>query len=1069
MSSLYEKLRRRASGWLRLSLGLAVMLCATQVYAQQRVTGKVIDSNGNPIYGAVVMIKGTTTGVSTDAQGNYTITNARPESVLVYTLMGYEGAEEAVGNRTRIDVTMAEEAVMMESVVAIGYGVKKKTDLTGSVGSVESDALLAKGSSSVMEALQGQIPGVNITTNSSRAGGGFTMEIRGQNSIKGGSPLYVVDGIVVDNIDFLNPADLERIDVLKDASSNAIYGSRGSNGVVLVTTKQAKGAQADKVVVSYDGYYGIKEVARMPDFMTGDDFQAYRLAAYLKRQTNATTNESVYSLSASDFAIAAINQNIWQRYADKNYFDWISAGFQNSREQSHAVNITGNSRNTSYSMGMTYLKDEGIFQGDEFQRVSIRGGFNSKIKNIATVGMQSTFSFTDNDRGPSDYIGRALSMAPTALPYDADGNLVQYPASTIGLGNTSSGPQYTSGMNPMYDLMNVQNNRRNYYVLTNLFAEVEVMPGLKLKTQFSPMLRTNRNGTYEGVDSEASRSRKVDRAQVAKNEFFEYTWDNYVTYAFTKGDHNFDATGVFSMYQSRNESTDTEVQDLAVPGFYNIGSASTIINSKSDFKSSSMLSFLFRLNYDYKGKYLLTVSDRWDGSSKLPNKWESFPSVAAGWRISEENFAKELHWLTNLKLRLSYGYTGNNNIDAYESDALANVKRWYGFGMDRQLALGYAPNGISNQELAWEKTREVNVGLDFGVLRGRISGSFDYYNKLSDGLLMKRALPYEAGVYKSEMMANVGSVRNSGIEVGLTTVNISKPNIRWSTTFTYSKNKNEIVSLYGAKEDDVANRWFIGQPINVAYTYVWDGIVSAEDAKTDWAKSWKLYEGNGKVKDISGPNGTPDGIITSADRTVTGHANPDWIGNISSSLTLYNFDFGFNIYINQGRYVWSQFYSGYYSANGARSSTKLKLDYYIPSNVVLPQVPAGWAQVDIPIKPNTSATLPMPSDNAGPMYKADNADYQNGFTDASFVKVKNITLGYTVPKKYSSKLMMSHLRAYVNVTNPFVFTNYKGYDPEWADALTGNPSATTAGGARVQYYSGGPATVVWQIGLNVKF
>jgi TonB-linked SusC/RagA family outer membrane protein len=1046
------------------------MLCATQTYAQQRVTGKVVDSNGAPIYGAVVMIKGTTTGVSTDAQGNYTINNVRQEATLAYSLMGYEGVEEVVGNRTRIDVTMAEEAVMMESVVAIGYGVKKKTDLTGSVGSIEADALVAKGATNVMEALQGQIPGVNITTNSSRAGGGFTMEIRGQNSIKGGSPLYVVDGIVVDNIDFLNPADLERVDVLKDASSNAIYGSRGSNGVVLVTTKQAKSAQADKVVVSYDGYYGMKQVARMPDFMDGDSFQAYRIAAYLARSTNATTNESVYSLSQNDFTIATINKNIWQRYVDKNYFDWISAGFQNSREQSHAVNLSGNSRNTSYSMGMTYLRDEGIFQNDNFRRVSIRGGFNSKIKNIATVGMQSTFSMTNNDRGPGNYISRALSMNPLALPYDADGNLVQYPASTIGLGNTSSGPQYTSGMNPMYDLMNIQNNRRNYYVLTNLFAEVEPVPGLKLKTQFSPMLRANRNGTYEGVDTDARRSAKTDRAQVTKNEYFEYTWDNYVTYGFSKGDHNFDATGVFSMYQSRNESTDTEVQDLSIPGFYNLASASTINFSKSDFKSSSMLSFLFRLNYDYKGKYLLTVSDRWDGSSKLPNKWQSFPSVAAGWRISEENFAKDLSWLTNLKLRLSWGYTGNNNIDPYESDALPNVKRWYGFGYsDRQLALGYAPNGISNQELTWEKTREVNVGLDFGVLRGRISGSIDYYNKLSDGLLMSRALPYEAGVYKSVMTANVGSVRNSGIEVGLTTINVSKPHVRWSTSFTYSKNKNEIVSLYGAKEDDVANRWFIGQPINVAYTYIWDGVVSAEDAKTDWAKTWKVYEGNGKVKDISGPNGTPDGLITSADRTVTGHANPDWIGNISSSLNVYDFDFGFNIYINQGRYVWSQFYNNVYDSGGGRSSYKLKLDYYLPQNPVLPALPAGWSQADIPVRPNTSGILPMPSANAGTMYKTDNADYQNGFADASFIKVKNITLGYTVPKKYSSKLMMSHLRAYVNVTNPFVFTDYKGYDPEWADALTGNPSTTTPGGTRVQYSAGGPATVVWQFGLNIKF
>ncbi len=1050
----------RPAGWLsKAFLAAALWLGVTGAWAQRQITGKVSDEAGNPVPGVSVMVKGTSRGTTTAGNGRYEISVPGAASVLEFSFIGYESQEETVGARSVIDVTMKESAIAIESVVSIGYGVKKKTDLTGAIGSVESDIIASRGVVNPMEALQGQIPGVNITTNSSRAGSGFSIQIRGQNSLAGGEPLYVVDGIVVDEISFLNPSDIERIDVLKDASSNAIYGSRGSNGVVIIVTKQAASAQKDRISISYDGYYGIKQVTRMPDFMGGDEFQNYRMAAYLTKMSgypDKTTNETRYEITPGNFKSATINAGIWQRYADKDYFDWIGAAFRNASQQNHFLSINGNVRNTSFVVSMGYQNEEGIFKGDEFKRVSLRGGLTHKIKEIATIGFQSNMSFINNDRGATDYINKALSMNPLVKAYDENGQLIDYPASTIGLGEPSNGKQYTSGINPLVDLANTDNNRRGYYLLANLFAEIQPVKGLKVKSQFSPTLRTSRSGEYYGVKTNKRRTAKTDMAQVAKREYLEYTWDNSVTYSRVIGDHSFDASYIFSVYETRYEDTDTQVEDLATPGIYNLGSGSKINYSKSNFIATAMLSHILRLNYDYKGKYLFTVSNRWDGSSKLAKKWESFFAAAAGWRLSEENFLKDEDWLSNLKLRVSFGYTGNNNISAYSQWTLPSIKSWYGFGLGNDLALGYSPNGIANPNLTWEKTREINAGLDFGFFRGRISGTFDYYNKLSDGLLMDRVLPYEAGVYKSKVKDNVGSVRNTGIEVGLTTINVNKKNVTWSTSFTYSRNKNKIESLYGEKKDDLANKWFIGEPIKVAYTYLYDGVVTAEDAKSDWAKRWGLVEGNGKVKDISGPDGKPDGYISSLDRTITGSAFPDWIGSFSSNLKVYNFDFSFSLYANQGRYVQSPFLNDAYNVAGGRQTYKLNLDYYVPENVSLPDLPADYAKAEFPLKPNTSGTLPMPNANAGKYYNTGNDDFQNGYADASFVKVKNISLGYTFPKKITDKLRMQNLRVYVNVLNPFVCTDFKGYDPEWADAATNKSD-------------GGPATVIWQFGLNVKF
>ena len=1045
-----------------------VMLFATNAFAQTRVTGKIVDASGNPIPGATVMVKGASIGTNANGSGSYTINAQSASSVLVFSFVGYETVEETVGSRTVIDVTLAEASVQLESVVSIGYGVRRKSDLTGAIASVDSEALVAKGTSSVMEALQGQIPGVIISQSSTRAGGGFSMQIRGQNSLAGGSPLYVVDGIVVDDINFINPADIERVDVMKDASSNAIYGSRGSNGVVQITTKQASSASKERISISYDGYVGFANPVRLPNYMNADEFWNYRLMCYTQFDRNPTTGDTRYYLRDSDINTAIISPTVVERYLDPSkQFDYLGEAFKPSFQQNHFLSLSGTSGNNSYTFSAGYTGEDGSYDNDWFKRVTVRGGYQTKIQDILTLGFQTNISYTVSEQGSRSAVRDLLRMVPFAQPRDEDGNLIPNPMSGSALNSVGySGAQYSSQYNPYLDIENERYNVRNSHILTNVFADLALAEGLRFRTQFSPSIRSGRTGEYQGILTSVRNSIGTDAAAISRREFFDYTWDNSVNYTGSTGDHNYDATAVYSVYYSRFETAANAGEDLSVPSFHGISTATVFRPATANFRQSAMLSFIARVNYSYKSKYLLTLSNRWDGSSKLANKWDSFPSAAIGWRMNEEDFLKDANWLVNLKLRASYGYTGNNNINPYMTQTnLSSAKRWYGFGTSQ--AIGYGRGVLGNTELGWEKTREFNVGLDFAIFKGRISGTFDWYDKLSDGLLMNRILPIETGAPGSSdssldpvITDNVGSVRNRGIEVGLSTINVRNKNVNWTTNLTFTRNRNEIISLYGKKEDVIAERRFIGQPINVAYTYVYDGVVNAERARTDFVKRHGVSEGSAIVKDLN-----DNGVIDAGDRTITGTGFSDWVASFGSSLKVRNFDFSFNIYADFGRYVRSRYLAEALNF-GERARAKIVVDHYVPENIDVAAGPSWYtAMTDKPaldLKPNTSGTFPYPYAPGNTTYfKTNDDDYQNGFVDASYVKVKNITLGYTLPKAWVEKAKLSHVRIYANVLNPFVFTKdgFMGFDPEWANSdYTGQSNNI-----------GGAAMCIWQFGMNIKF
>ncbi len=1031
----------------------------TGISTQQRsrtVSGKVTDSQGLSLPGVSIAVKSATQGTITNTDGHYTLTSVPPDATLIFSFVGMKTQEIIVENRLEINVVMQEETIGLDEVVAIGYGTVRKNDLTGAIGSVKSENLVSRGSTSVMEGLQGQIAGVNIQQVSSRSGDGFSIQIRGKSSMQGGEPLYVIDGVVCDNMNFLNPMDIEKIDVLKDASSMAIYGSRATNGVLMITTKKGTEIPGEtKTIVSYDGYYGVKKSAYMPDFMDGDEFLKYRFSRYLSSSMNAATGSTTWTMTDANF------RNFWggdspvikEFYATKNYTDWPDIVLRDGQQQNHFINISGNSKDISYRVGVGYQSEKGMLY-DEYERWNMKASFDSKINSWLSVGFNANLATSLQNKGSEKSVQTGFNMTPVMPCYywegENKGELILQPGKDEVIYPDGGGP--TSTLNPVIDRMNSTDDVRAYYVMANTYLQFTPVKEIVLKTTFSPMYTKEHNGIFYGVNTENRRG-KTNYAEDNHDEVFSYTWDTQANYIKKVGDHHFNLLGLVSVYSQKMEGNNITVVDMPFDvKWYNLSSG-TIQNQGSYYEKITMLSYVARLNYDYKGKYLATISSRWDSSSKFrkENRWGVFPSAALAWRISEENFMDAAIWLANLKLRVSYGITGNNaHVGPYATQALADTKYYYNFGNTVANGYGYS---LTNAELTWEKTNEINLGVDFGLWDNRVYGSVDVYHKLSKDLLMEMDTPFELGSSTGSIWSNVGKVKNRGIEFQLTTVNIRKKDLTWTTSLTFAHNKNEILELNGAKEDLTGNWWFIGQPIDVVYGYILDGICTAEEAAAfaaDPDKKTKFYEGEMKVKDRDG-----SGTIDPEDKAIQGHVEPSWTGSLISGLNYKNFDFSFSVYTSQGSKVYSPFMNNFTSYS-SRGTQHIKMDYYIPDGT-----PVLGEDGQIGYQSGTHyGSYPFPtggSNNAGAgSFWLSDQDGSQYFVDNSYVKVKNITLGYTLPRELTSLLKISGCRIYLNILNPFTFTNYKGFDPEWADAEIGDGT-------------GGISSRTYQIGINLKF
>lgn len=1020
------------------------------------IKGKVIDEKGETLIGVSILVKGTTIGTVTDFDGNFSL-EVPKNGTLVISYVGYKSQEIKVSGRTDFAITLASDNKLLDEVVVVGYGVVKKSDLTGSVGSVKSETIAAKGSTSVMESLQGQVAGVNISQSSSRAGDGFKIQIRGKSSLNEAEPLYVIDGVVCDNMDFLNPMDIEKVDVLKDASSTAIYGSRATNGVVMITTK--KGASDEsKATVSYDGYYGVKTVANMPDFMDGDSFLNWRFWRYLESSMDANTGQTTWNMTDANY------ENFWgggspvikSMYQNKNYTDWTDLVTRTGAQQNHFVNITGNAKNISYRVGLGYQDEKGVLY-DGYNRWNLKGAVDHKISDKVSAGFSTNMATSLKESGSNYSVLSGFRMTPTMPAYywegENAGQLIEQPGKDAAIYPNGGGP--TSNINPLVDRENSKDDTRSYDIMANLYLQYSPIKELILKTTFSPMYSKTERGTFYNGHTQY-RSGKSNMAEKYNDGVFSYTWDTQANYIKTFGDHSINVLALFSVYDQRKEGDYMGVVDMPFDvDWHNLGSG-TVQNQSSYYERMTMLSYVARLNYSYKGKYMATVSSRWDGSSKFQkeNRWGMFPSAALAWRISEENFMESTrNWLSNLKLRASFGVTGNNaGVGPYDTQALANIKYYYNYGGTVANGFGYT---MINPDLTWEKTVEFNVGLDFGLFNNRINGTIDLYNKNSSDLLMEMQTPFELGSYTGAIISNVGKVNNKGIEIQLNTLNVQTKDWNWETSFSFARNINSIKELNGGKEDLVGNKWFIGQPIDVVYGYKYMGVCTREEAQAfanDPNMKTKFYEGEMKIYDKDG-----NGEINADDKMILGHCAPTWTGSFVSNLAYKNWDFSVNVYVSQGGTVYSPF-MGEFTDYSQRGMNRIKMDFYIPEGA-----PKLAEDGSITTQETTHyGEYPFPTNGTngkggGSFWMSgENEDRAQNFVDNSYVKIKNITLGYTFPKNWLQKLHISNLRVFANILNPLTFTSYKGFDPEWADAEVGDGT-------------GGVSSRSWQFGINLKF
>lgn len=999
------------------------------------IEGKITDAAGLSLPGVNIQEKGTKNGTSTDFEGSFKINVTSNKAVLIISYLGFQTQEVSTAGKTKINVSLAEQSNSLNEVVVVGYGSVKKTDLTGSVSTISAATITERNTTSALEAIQGSTPGVQISSSSGRSGDGFKVVIRGNNSLVGSSPLYVVDGVPVDNIDFLNPQDIARMDVLKDASSAAIYGSRGASGVIIVTTKSGANVKSG-INVTFESSYGTKTAARMPKMMNGEEWWKFHQVAYMSATPATQTPAQLAALAGNQSPLLVSRANSGYN------FDWADAVLKTGMTQNNYLNVTGRSDSgLSYNLGFGIQSDEGLIDNDGTDKYSFKLGLNHKINDKFTTGANVTIARVDTQLGSDLAMQDAFRLSPLMSPWaiDADGNervgTLFFLPGKLTYPNGSWAINKTSTVNPLMEIANSSQKEKTWQTVGNVFFQYQALKWLSFKTTFAAGIENTVTSAAYGAQTNAGVTLNGKNSASIKNyNNFNYTWDNQIDLKHTFAEvHDFSVLLLQSLYSNVDETSYlySNNQPFDV-GSNNMGSGvQTSYNISSGYQKNTLSSYAVRLNYTFKDKYLLTASTRWDGSSVLSegNKWQSFPSVALGWKISKESFLANSTIISDLKLRASLGYTGNDNVAPYTSQALLNQQTFYANGAN--VVSGWQSENLANQDLTWEKTRELNFGLDFGFLQNRISGSVDVYDRLSDKLIYKQQLPAESG-WKNTF-ANVGSVSNKGVEVLLTTKNIKSEKVNWETTFTFTKNVNKLESIYNQdKVSDIGNKLILGSELNPNYNYVYNGVWQESEAAL--AASYGQAPGQARPKDLNG-----DGKFNQNDRTVIGNANPEWQGSLYSKLTVGNFDFNFSVLTSQGQTVLSTFHQNFADVSD-RGRQKLAMDYFIPTN--------GTG-----IQANANNTNPRP----GPVATGAGAYWTSLFgyyRDVSYVKIKNISLGYTLDSELLKRLKISNLRIYVNVLDPFVFTDFDGYDPEWA--------ASPFGVNR-------PASVTTQLGLSVKF
>ncbi|MDR0750052.1 MAG: TonB-dependent receptor [Tannerellaceae bacterium] len=1004
--------------------------------AKRRITGIVADERGEPVIGANIMEKGTSNGVITDVSGQFFI-SLPDDAILHVSYIGYVAQEFRLGDQSSFNIVLKEDLLNLDEVVVVGYGTVKKRDLTGSIASVDASKIASVPSTTASEALQGRIPGIVVANSDWSPGTTPNVMIRGKRSITASNdPLYVVDGVpVTGGINEISPADIESMEILKDASATAIYGARGANGVILISTKQGK---SGKTQIDYNGYAGAQTILNQLELWEGPEYaeysrESYRNTANASIRYNSDVPSREFDLIMPGFTRdATIMESVMMGWGDDGVYDPSRVRSSNYMDQvtrtgmvtDHQLSIRGGGERTNFLASGTYNKNNGLFKDQSYERYSIRLNLNHEINNYVKIGAQTQYSRAVRSRGSN--LASSWRLSPLAPLRDDEGEIIPMPG-TYNI------------YNPLMNLEPgaVDRPLKTTRYLGSYFVDVKLpVDGLKFRSNLGIDSRTVQDYEFWSARS-SSRGLSSSSAKNATEKYTMFTLENMLFYDKTfNNKHTLGVTLLQSIQEDQKETNQMGVDDLPadILKYYDISSALRTNSLGSEMVKWNMASFMGRVNYNYLSRYLLTLSARYDGSSRLADghKWVLFPSAALAWRINEEEFMQGAAWLDNLKLRVGFGKTGNSAVDPYQTKGKLRLIK-YSFDNGATETIGYAPDVMANNLLTWETTDQWNLGLDFGIFRGRINGTVELYLQNTHDLLLKRQLPVVSGF--SEVLSNVGKTSNKGIELSLNTLNVNTKNFQWSTDLTLSANKEEIVELYNGKIDDIGSKWFIGQPVNVHYDYKKTGIWQntpgdlAEIAKFA-ANGTEFSPGDIKLQDVNG-----DYKITDEDKQILGNPRPKLIAGMVNTFHYKDFDLSVFLYASFGAMLYNDVYAMEHCArNGG-----VKVDYWTPTN--------------------PTNAYPRPSiDEERPVYIT-----STYYEKANYLRARTMTLGYTLPKNVSKKFLTERLRLYFTAQNPFIFTNYSGIDPEASKVnADGNPQTDGSG-------YGTPSVSSWIVGINLTF
>jgi len=983
----------------RLLLAIFVLFSCTLVKAQTRkITGKVLSSANTLLEGVTVQLKGSKLSTATNANGSFSL--AVPEqgsSILVFSYVGFEPKEVNITSSTTVEVVLNEKVKGLNDVIVVGYGTARKRDLTGSVVSVNAKDLDKTPVIRADQMLQGRVSGLQFIQTDGQPGSVTSIRIRGTNSINSGNePLYVIDGFAgVGDLNSINPGDIQSIEVLKDASATAIYGSRGANGVILVTTKKGVAGQHN---ITFDAYNGIQKMSKKLDLLNATQFATF--LDTLQQQNNFANPATALALPYTDAQIKALGAGT----------DWQDALYRAAPIQNYQLGFNGGSADTRYYLSFNYFGQDGIMRNTGFQRGTVRMNLDRKISEKLRTGFTSQIAYTsqliDATKTGIGYgaAGSALGMSPAVPLRDSTGAYTYQ--------NTPL--PYVSGIgNPVAGIVLSNDRIAVFRGMVNLFGEYEIIPGLRLRTSF-------------GVDYSSSTEKKFIPtttflgAQTAGSGYEgtsnRYSWlnENTLTYSKTINKiHAVDIVGGFTVqaFDTSSYSTSSNGYFTNTLGTNNLGIGSSVLTPSSNTTLNTLASYFGRANYRLKEKYLFTFTMRADGSSRFGtlHKWGYFPSGAFAWRMSDENFIKNIPKISDLKLRLSYGITGNQEIGSYQSQS-QYTSNGYSLGTNPVRVVGITANNIPNPDLSWESTASADAGIDLGLLNNRITVTADYYYKTTSNLLLNVSIPQSSGY--ASILLNAGKVRNQGFDLSISSKNVEGHWFKWSTTLNYSMNRNKVLNLNGTNNILVGatgpyiltnglapSILRVGQPIGSFYGYVFKGIWQNQAQITKSGIKTKVVPGDPMIADLDG-----DSLITGSDRTIVGHALPKFFYGLNNDFTL-------------GRFNLSVFLQGVYG-NDLLNVTKYSHTTGGTNNA-FPFVLDAWHG------DGTSNTVPR----ANSTMEKGLGVVNNYIESGSYLRIQTVTLAYNAPMSKVSHVFKNSV-IYFTVQNVYTFTGYSGYNPE---------------------------------------